>query len=212
MLCSVQWILPFIDSDGNSSEGMFIVLSTSCHSSLLECSPVISWQSSCYMLFCYAMLCSVNLTFHIVLSWNVRQLYRGSLHAICYFVMLCCVQWILPFINSLLECAPVILRQSSCYMLFCYAMLCSVNLTFHTALSWNARQLYRGSLHAKCYFVMLCCVQWILPFINSLLECAPVISRQSSCYMLFCYAMFCSVNLTFYRQWRKFLRGDVYRA
>ena len=47
---------------------------------------------------------------------------------------------------------------------------------------------------------------------SSLLECAPVISRQSSCYMLHFYAMLCSVNLTFYRQWRKFLRRDVYHA
>ena len=82
-----------------------------------------------------------------VLSWNVRQLCRGSLHAICYFVMLCSVQWILPFRDN---------DGNSSEGMF--------TVILATVLSWNVRQLCRGSLHAICYFVMLCSVQWILPF------------------------------------------------
>ena len=78
---------------------------------------------------------------------------------------------------------------------------CSLNLTCYR----QRRKVLSGM------FIVLITTSFC-SFRVLLLECSPVISRQSSCYMLFFYAMLCSVNLTFYRQWRKFLRRDVYRA
>ena len=108
--------------------------------------------------------CSLNLTSYRQRRKFLRRDVSRAYHFLPQFSLGMCAS----YIAAVLMLYAILL----CYVVFSESYL-------YTVLSWNVRQLYRGSLHAICYFVMLCCVQWILPF---------------------------------YRQWRKFLRRDVYRA
>ena len=176
----VQWILPLIDSDGNSSVGMFIITASALFSvnsvRTAHCYFYLPIYRSVLTLYTHIFLsifltcigfCSVNLTFY-------RQWRKFLSRDVYYrFFTLQCEQCpystLLLLLTYISLCHHIIHAHFFMHLLTCIGF-CWVNLT--------------------CYL----CVQIVHSHFFKHLTCIG----------------FCSVNLTSYRQWRKFLSRDVY--